>query len=107
MKTYIYTVGYDSQFRTSCNTGWGCGYCMIPKGHPILNLIDAEYGYLQVPGFDEEITYSEWGKLDGEDFYVIGFDTAHIYNNEKHNFDYVLSQTIKMQQLIDNYHDTI
>lgn len=104
-ETFIKTVEYSDEFMNSAKSGWGCGYVYIPKEHPILvKLYTEEYKgwhYLQPDKCEQEITLSQW---DGEqDYYVIGFDTAHSYNNSTHDEAYVISETEKIKALIDAY----
>lgn len=84
--------------------GWGCGYVLIPKGHPyrvVEKLNEDVYFYPQIEGFSEEITYSEVNEL-GE--LKIGFDTAHSYcNAETHNETFVRTKTYELKTLIENF----
>jgi len=104
METFISTMGYDEKFKSDNNTGWGCGYVLIPKDHPILvKLVDNDdWGnYLQPDNCPEEITYSNW-ESDGEHF-RIGFDTAHSYNNSSHDEQYVTDRANEIKALVDAY----
>jgi hypothetical protein len=103
METYISTIAYDDDFKSSCKTGWGCGYVHIPKDHPILVELEEGWGnYLSPKDCPEEITFSQWDK-DNE-YYVIGFDTAHSYNhNITHNEIYVTAQANAIKSLVDHY----
>lgn len=96
---------YSQEFINSTNSGWGCGYVLIPKNHPILVKLLFEndaYFYLQIPGFSEEITLSEW-EPNGE-FYRIGFDTAHRWNNiENSSLGFVEFKTNELKRLVDSY----
>ena len=96
---------YNESFIQSCNTGWGCGYVLIPKNHPILVKLLFEndgYFYLQLPNFSEEITLSEW--VSNGEFYKIGFDTAHGWNNlENSGINFVEAKALEMQKIIDSY----
>jgi len=107
METYISTVAYEEDFKSHIRTiGWGCGYVHIPKDHPILvKLIDNEgWGnYLQPDGCPEEITLSQWDK-DNE-YFIIGFDTAHSYNNSTHGVQYVTDKANEIKALVDAYMD--
>lgn len=80
-KAIVVVSGYSEDFIKQANTGWGCGYVYIPKDHPILVklLVDDGYPCQIVDNFSEEITLSNWDKE--REFYVIGFDTAHSWNN--------------------------
>jgi hypothetical protein len=104
-ETFISTIAYEEDFRSNTRAGWGCGYVHIPEDHPILvKLIDNEgWGdYLQPDDCPEEITFSRWDK--DKEYYVIGFDTAHSYNDSAiHNEVYVTAQANAIKSLVDNY----
>lgn len=103
-ETFISTMKYEDDFKTSCKTGWGCGYVHIPKDHPILVELEEGWGnYLQPKDCPEEITYTRWDKE--KEYLVIGFDTAHIYNNDSHDEAYVTEQANAIKALVDAYTD--
>lgn len=117
-KPFMYLIGYNSQFKTNCNTGWGCGYVAIPLNHRLVkkhykrisdeeNEETDEYSYVskyfELSGLEQDITYTEKQLINGIEYLTIGFDTAHIYNNESHDFDYVFTETNKILKLINNY----
>jgi hypothetical protein len=102
METYISTIAYDDQFKSSCKTGWGCGYVHIPKDHPILVELEEGWGnYLSPKDCPEEITFTQWDKE--KEYLVIGFDTAHSYNNDSHDEAYVTEQANAIKLLVDAY----
>ena len=104
METYISTIAYNDEFKSSCKTGWGCGYVHIPKDHPILVQLVTDDGwgnYLSPEDCPEEITYSSWDKE--KEYYVIGFDTAHGWNNDSHDEAYVTSQANLIKEILDIY----
>ena len=118
-KPFMYLIGYDREFKKNCNTGFGCGYVAIPIEHKLsvnhcIRLIDEnkkaseteEYFYVnpyfEHKGLEQEITYTERRTIKGSDYIVIGFDTAHSWNNETHDFDYVFDETLKMLNTIEN-----
>ena len=102
METYISTIAYEEDFKTIAKTGWGCGYVHIPKDHPFLVELEEGWGnYLQPKDCPEEITFSQWDK-DNE-YYVIGFDTAHSYNGPIHDKTYVTAQANAIKSLVDHY----
>ena len=102
METYISTVAYEEDFKTIGRTGWGCGYVHIPKDHPILVQLEEGWGnYLEPNGCPEEITFTQWEK-DGE-YLIIGFDTAHSYNNSTHGVQYVTDRANEIKALVDAY----
>ena len=103
MKTQIRLTEYQESFKNGCNTGWGCGYVLIPLNHPFADvkmlLNNDTYFYPQISGFSEEITFAE---VEGE-FLVIGFDTAHSWNNSTHNKNFVEQKANELKNFIDNY----
>jgi hypothetical protein len=104
MNTFISTIAYEEEFKTIGRTGWGCGYVHIPKDHPILvkTLVSDGWGdYLQPDGCPEEITLSQWDKE--QEYFIIGFDTAHSYNNDSHDEAYVTEQANAIKLLVDAY----
>jgi hypothetical protein len=104
MNTFISTIAYKEEFKTIGRTGWGCGYVHIPKDHPILvkTLVSDGWGdYLQPDGCPEEITFSQWDKE--QEYFIIGFDTAHSYNNDSHDEAYVTEQANAIKLLVDAY----
>tara|TARA_R110000782_G_scaffold179542_2_gene270237 strand:- start:1635 stop:2045 length:411 start_codon:yes stop_codon:yes gene_type:complete len=105
------TVAYEGSFLRLHNTGWGCGYVIIPKNHPILikrliNIYDGCNFYLQPDGFSDEITYCE-EQQDSDNKYTgdfkIGFDTAHSWNNSSHDEAWVLEKTEELKICVNNY----
>jgi hypothetical protein len=106
MDTFISTIAYEEEFKTIGRTGWGCGYVHIPKDHPILvkTLVSDGWGdFLQPDGCPEEITLSQWDKE--QEYFIIGFDTAHSYNNDSHDEAYVIAQANAIKALVDAYTD--
>ena len=102
MKTFISTMAYEEDFKTKCKTGWGCGYVHIPKDHPILVKLEEGWGnYLTPDGCPEEITFTKWDK--DKEYLIIGFDTAHSYNNSTHGVQYVTDRANEIKDLVDAY----
>jgi hypothetical protein len=104
MKTFISTIKYEEDFKTIGRTGWGCGYVHIPKDHPILveTLVSDCWGdYLQPKDCPQEITFTRWDKEN--EYYMIGFDTAHSYNNDSHDEAYIIEQANIIKDLVDAY----
>lgn len=102
MKTFISKMAYEEDFKSNCKTGWGCGYVHIPKDHPILVELEEGWGhYLQPVNCPEEITFTEWDKE--KEYLVIGFDTAHSWNNDSHDEEYVTQQANDIKLLVDAY----
>jgi hypothetical protein len=102
MKTFISTTAYAEDFKTIGRTGWGCGYVHIPKDHPILVELEEGWGkYLTPKDCPEEITFTGWDKE--KEYLIIGFDTAHSYNNDSHDETYVTEQANVIKSLVDTY----
>ena len=104
MKTFISAIEYKEDFKTIGKTGWGCGYVHIPKDHPILveTLVSDGWGdYLQPKDCPQEITFTEWDK--DKEHLIIGFDTAHSYNNDSHDEAYIKEQANIIKDLVDAY----
>jgi hypothetical protein len=102
MKTFISTVAYAEDFKIIGRTGWGCGYVHIPKDHPILVELEEGWGhYLEPANCPQEITFTSWDK--DKEYLVIGFDTAHGWNNDSHDEAYVTAQANDIKLLVDAY----
>jgi hypothetical protein len=102
MKTFVSAIAYEEDFKTRDRTGWGCGYVHIPKDHPILVQLEEGWGnYLTPDGCPEEITFTRWDK--DKEYLIIGFDTAHSYNNASHDEVYVTAQANVIKNLVDAY----
>lgn len=103
MKTFISTMKYEEDYKSHIRTiGWGCGYVHIPKDHPILVQLEEGWGkYLEPNNCPEEITFTGWDK--DKDYLIIGFDTAHGYNNCTHDEAYVIKQANIIKDLVDAY----
>lgn len=101
--------------------GWGNGYLIIPIDHPAVTYWATEenidlpkviknvwgdglFGqYMQLPEMEQEITYTKYENWNDQDYIRIGFDTAHIYNNQEHDYSYVLRETLKLKAIVDSY----
>lgn len=126
MQTIMYFVGYDQHFQKLAKTGWGCGYLMIPTNHPVVihwqtmaARRKAEYDaltseeqdeiyfyddrYLSAMGGHQEITYTEPKTVNGIDYIVIGWDTAHSFNGPEHDFNYVFNETVEIKKIVDDF----
>lgn len=103
MNTQTRLLPYSEDFIKSTNSGWGCGYVLIPLTHPFLvkQLLNNDtYFYPQIDGFSEEITYCE----NEGDYLCIGFDMAHSWNNIENSTKAVVeAKTNELKTLIDNY----
>lgn len=89
--------------------GWGNGYVVVPKGHPLYGLDIYEYE-LPIHG---GVTFGSWGKdmkwdrvnLRDDDW-VIGFDTAHGYDKPSHwPKSAVVKETKRLVKLVDQYQE--
>lgn len=89
--------------------GWGNGYVVIPKGHPLHGVPYMDIENIDVHGgltFGEMVEkledWEEWsnGKITKEDIgcYVVGFDTAHTCSNESMDMDWVEQETIRLKE---------
>ena len=85
--------------------GWGNGYVFLDSTHPFYGRPYEEIEVVAPGG----ITYSEWSDnvggissgLEKGKWWVLGFDTAHSYNNSSHNKQWVYEATLDL--LIDLY----
>mgnify|MGYP000924493825 CR=1 FL=1 len=84
MRSFIKEITWIERNDKYMNFGWGNGYVVIPKGHPLYGIdyddidLDVHYG----------ITYSNyaskenWEEVTQEerdnDCWIIGFDTIHL-----------------------------
>jgi len=115
----MYMVAYGRDRQKMMQSGWGCGYLMIPNTHPvIINFIaeKAKPPVLDEDGYDseqytrnylnvnvgKEITYTAEETVNGITYTVIGFDTAQAYHNETHDFKWVFNATVEMKRIIDS-----
>ena len=86
--------------------GWGNGYVVIPKGHPLHGKDYWDYD-LDVNG---GVTFADWGSAFKdqrgvrEDDWVIGFDTAHSFDSiERWPKSEVVKETKRLARLVDEY----
>jgi hypothetical protein len=104
---YVELMAYSPDFKEAAKSGWGCGYVVMSKYEPIARSFKAEmilnidgYSYYpQLSGFDEEITFFE--QKDG--VVTIGFDTAHSWNNDSHNREYVKQKTMDLLNIVNSF----
>lgn len=116
MKTefQMYVVGYDKEWKKQTGSGWGCGYVMIPEGSKVHELFVKEqkeererddFAFKYYPQdmwkCGEECTYFETAEVGGVKYCVAGFDTSHLHNDSSHDFNYVLSQTMKIKAMYE------
>lgn len=91
----------------SMRKGWGNGYVVIPKGHPLYGKDYMDYD-LDIHG---GVTFASFGKdfnWDGielrDDDWVIGFDTNHSYDTkESWTKSNVISETKRLAKLVERY----
>lgn len=76
-------------------SGWGNGYVMLPKDHPMFGV-----HYNDIPvGVHGGLTYSE--EKDG--LWVVGFDTAHAGDNaENADIFYVAKETLILKKQLED-----
>ena len=91
-----------------CSTGWGNGYVVIPKGHP-LHGEDYENIDVDVHGgltFADAADNLDWPELIDEDKggWVVGFDTAHLGDdlNKWPNAETVLGEAERLKSQLEN-----
>lgn len=84
-ETKIRSFGKVMSHLAGIDTGWGNGYAVIPKGHPMhgkhydeIN-VDVHYG-LTFSASVDELNLDKWPEITDEDKggWVVGFDTAHL-----------------------------
>lgn len=84
------------------NCGWGCGYVGFPKHHSYYNLnyvflMDERTSYYKTM----ELSYSKEEIINGTPYWVIGFDTAHHWNDKDiHDENFVKLETKKLYELL-------
>lgn len=76
------TIVKEITWLKGMNHGWGCGYAIIPKGHPMhgkhYNDIPVDvHGGLTFGSYAKDL---DWPELSDEDTlgWVVGFDTAYL-----------------------------
>ncbi len=96
IKSYLHKDPYMKKLAARSRVfqfGWGNGYVAFPKGHKLYGLqysvIEEKHGQL----CKEPLTYSGYATIKDVLYWVIGFDTAHAWNDNTHNKRYVLDQT--------------
>lgn len=104
LKMELLAYANDSKNSGYFRTGWGCGYVIIPKNHPFMveYKIDQLQGYSMyaIKGFEQEITFCE---LEKNGDLKIGFDTAHSWNDNTHDKEWVTNETKKLLKCINSY----
>jgi hypothetical protein len=89
--------------------GWGNGYVFIDDTHRLYGVPYEEIVLTDVGAVPGGITYSEWANHLGKNewnlksgkYWVLGFDTAHLFNTGYHNKEWVYNHTLNL--LIDLY----
>lgn len=91
--------------------GWGNGYVVIPKGHPLHGKHYDDIHDL-IPSLDVNggLTFSDsandlkWDELpeNSKDAWVVGFDTAHIWDTlERWSKEAVIWETEKLKEQLE------
>jgi hypothetical protein len=71
--------------------GWGNGYIGLPKYHPF-----AFKDRSEIPPIASQVwTYGGLTEVFGEEYYVFGFDTCHLWQNEENWPESRVVETIK------------
>lgn len=61
--------------RDFMEVGWGNGYIMLPKEHP---LYGQHYDDAELCDIHGGWTFSEFDEFEGKEYWVFGFDTCHL-----------------------------
>jgi len=101
-------------------TGWGNGYVLIPKDHPLYGMgysnieVDCLDDFVYIHGgitfssiVDEDLLKSYSDYLNEGDIgkHMIGFDTAHAGDNaQKHDYEFVKQETQRLHDLLLHYY---
>lgn len=80
--------------------GWGNGYVAVPKGHELYEMKYTDIEGLHGQLCKEPLTYTGYAIINDNHYWVIGFDTAHAWNDNTHNKRYVLDQTEELYKSI-------
>lgn len=89
--------------------GWGNGYVVIPKGHPLYGNDCGHmsvHGGINFSGYVDKILIEEWDELSPEDEgkWMIGFDTCHYRDNiENCPKEYVQSEADNLLKQVQEY----
>ena len=109
MKTLLRKIDWLAM----CETGWGNGYVIIPKGHELhgkhyddIN-VDVHGGLTYSDKLTEDIASMFFPKDDLKDDiggWLVGFDCAHYGDTlETCPKEYVESETEKLREQLENY----
>ena len=80
----------------SMSQGWGCGYVLLKKDHPLFGK-----DYYQVEAnTNQELTCCYKDTYAGETVWVMGWDTSHFYNNSSHDQSYVQKETEQLAVIL-------
>ena len=80
---------------SSLEHGWGNGYVALPSTHPFYGLNYDEID--KHVGVHGGLTYSESYVHENETYWLIGFDTMHVFDDpENSNKEYVITETLNL-----------
>ena len=97
------------------NYGWGNGYVLIPKGHPLHGKdYDEINEFIDIHGgltYSQEVTeeFLQFDELDTEDIgsWMVGFDTLHHGDNiENCSEEFVRCETQNLREQLENFNLT-
>jgi hypothetical protein len=98
----------ENTWLNSLPTGWGNGYVVIPQGHPMYGIdydeipVEVHGGLTFASSVHDCINWPEVKDMFEEGGWVVGFDTAHFYDN-KHTCpeSYVLAETLRLKEQLE------
>jgi len=92
--------------------GWGNGYVIIPKDHIFfeknthyINQYVSVHGGLTYDGYDTDwVDFKIDSGYEPEGNWVVGFDTNHVWDNEKdHDKEYVINEVTNLIAQLNKY----
>lgn len=113
MKIKIFIKPFEPSFRKYFSCGWGNGYAIIPRKHPLYGYhyddIHDLYPKLNVHGgltFCAPVKKVKWPEIPKHitSGWIVGFDTAHFQDNSKRWTEAdVLIETFKLKRKLESY----
>ena len=113
MKIKIFIKPFEPELKKHITCGWGNGYAIIPRKHPLYRYhyddIHKLYPKLNVHGgltFSEPLKKVDWLEIPKHitSGWVVGFDTAHFQDTpERWTEADVLIEAHKLKRQLENY----